>query len=163
MNFSHIFKMQAELDKAINSREDLKHVMPEEYKAKWLLALLVETAEFANEIQCFKYWKKHKTVDKAAVLEEFADVLHFLGSYGYKLNVDPIIEPKIVSKFPTDQILEIFRIASDTTINISKETISELIALALGCAKILGYTDDEIIEYYNLKNKKNFERVQNHY
>ncbi|MBU4690183.1 dUTP diphosphatase [Mycoplasma sp. ES3157-GEN-MYC] len=163
MDFTNIFKMQKTLDDAINSREDLGHVMPEEWEAKWLLAVLVEFAEFANEVQCFKYWKKHKNVNKEAALEEFADVLHFLGSYAYKLNVNPFIEPKIVSKFPTDQILEIFKIASDAKGKVNADIISELLSLSLGCAKLLDYTEEEIFKWYEVKNKKNFDRIKNHY
>ncbi|WP_029608905.1 dUTP diphosphatase [Mycoplasma simbae] len=163
MDFSRIFRMQKELDHAINSRDDLHHVDHTEWQAKWSLALLVEFAEFANEVQCFKYWKKHINVNHDAVLEEFADVLHFLGSYAYQLDVNPIIEPKIVSKFPTDQILEIFRIASSAKTNITKEIISELLSLSLGCAKMLNYSDEDIMKWYEVKNQKNFERVKNHY
>ncbi|TQC51404.1 hypothetical protein E1I18_02695 [Mycoplasmopsis mucosicanis] len=163
MDLSHIFEKQKQLDNAINSREDLHHVVPDEWKAKWLLALLVEFGEFANEVQCFKYWKKHKTINHDAVLEEFADVLHFLGSYAYKLNVDPVIEAKIVSKFPTDQILEIYKVASQANTNITKEVLSELLSLSLGTAKMLGYKDEDILKWYEYKNAKNFERIKNHY
>ncbi|MCS4537019.1 MULTISPECIES: dUTP diphosphatase [unclassified Mycoplasma] len=163
MDFTNIFKMQKELDQAIISRDDLDAITDEEWQAKWLLAVLVEFSEFANEIQSFKYWKKHKNINHDAALEEFADVLHFLGSYAYKVGVNPIIEPKIVSKFPTDQILEIFRIASINKGNISKEIISELLSLSLGCAKLLNYTEEDIFKWYEIKNKKNFDRIKNHY
>ncbi|WP_096385783.1 dUTP diphosphatase [Mycoplasmopsis bovigenitalium] len=163
MDFTNIFKKQKELDLAISSREDLSSVTTDEWRAKWSLALLVEFAEFANEVQCFKYWKKHKEINHSAILEEFADVLHFLGSYAYKLEVHPIIEPKIVSKYPTDQILEIFKIASNLKSEINKETIADLLALSLGCAKLLNYSDEDIVKWYEIKNQKNFDRIKNHY
>ncbi|QBF34969.1 hypothetical protein EG856_03580 [Mycoplasmopsis phocirhinis] len=163
MDFAHIFQMQKNLDEAISSRSDLEVITNEQWQAKWLLALLVEFCEFANEIQSFKYWKKHKNINHGAALEEFADVLHFLGSYAYKLDVNPLIEPKIVSQCPTAQFLEIFKVATINKDNITKQIISELLSLSLGCAKLLGYSEDEILKAYEIKNQKNFERIKNHY
>lgn len=41
------------------------------------LALLVELAELANALRFFKFWSTTQTGDRSAVLEEYADVLHF--------------------------------------------------------------------------------------
>ncbi|WP_027120461.1 dUTP diphosphatase [Mycoplasmopsis lipofaciens] len=163
MNLKRIFTMQKELDEAIKNRNDLKQITNKEWETMWTLALLVETAEFANEVQSFKYWKAHKNINKEKILEEFADILHFLGSYAYKLNVNPEIEPLIVSEDINVQICSLFSTISAGINNLNKYNIGQMLAMSLGAAKMLGYTEKEITEWYEIKNKKNYERIQNKY
>ncbi|MGP1451427.1 MAG: dUTP diphosphatase [Metamycoplasmataceae bacterium] len=167
MNLSEIFKMQRALDEAIANRNDLNFSKDEESKNKYrrmqIIALLVETAEFANEIQTFKYWKAKKNVDNEKALEEFADLLHFLGSFAYKLNVEPEIEPLIMSNDINEQLGILFSTISSSINSINKYSIGEMLALTLGCAKLLNYSEEEILKWYYIKNKKNYERIKNHY
>lgn len=44
----------------------------------YFLAMMVETGELLQELN-WKPWKKDKTIDKARVVDEFADILAFLG------------------------------------------------------------------------------------
>ena len=50
------------------------------------LALLVELSELANETRCFKYWSLKPASDKAVIIEEFSDVIHFLLTIGLELD-----------------------------------------------------------------------------
>ncbi|ADV34410.1 dUTP diphosphatase [Mycoplasmopsis fermentans] len=167
MNLTKIFTMQKDLDKAIAARNDIdaktsKSKIKEFHYMK-LLALLVETAEFANEVQTFKYWKAKKQIDKDKALEEFADILHFVGSFAYQYEVDPNITPLIMSKDVNKQICLLFQTISSATNNINKYVIGEILALTLGVAKLLGYSQKDLLEAYYNKNKKNYERIKNKY
>ncbi|WP_406615875.1 dUTP diphosphatase [Mycoplasmopsis hyopharyngis] len=167
MNFSEIFKMQKQLDEAIANRNDLHFATDEESKKKYtrmqVLALLVETAEFANEIQTFKYWKADKNVNHSHAMEEFADLLHFLGSFAYKLNVESEIEPLVMSDDINEQIGLLFAAISSSMNNLNKYSVGEMLALTLGCAKLLNYSEEDILKWYHIKNKKNYDRIKNHY
>nr|WP_307926389.1 dUTP diphosphatase [Mycoplasmopsis bovis] len=134
-----------------------------EFDEMKLLATLVETAEFANEVQSFKYWKANKSINREKALEEFADMLHFVGSFAYKYNVDPDIEPLILSDNVNKQICLLFSTISSAINNLNKYVISQMLAIALGVAKLLNYSEDEIIHWYYIKNKKNYERIKEKY
>ena len=84
-----MYEKQLELDNEIASNH---HISYEETKDKRLLALLVELGEFANATRCFKFWSFKPSEEKARVLDEFADGLHFLLSLGlaYHFEVDSI-------------------------------------------------------------------------
>ncbi|WP_406616756.1 dUTP diphosphatase [Mycoplasmopsis adleri] len=167
MNFREIFEMQKELDKKISERNDIdasnSKISANQFRIMQILATLVETAEFANEVQTFKYWKAKKNIDKDKILEEFADILHFMGSFAYKYDVDPEIEPLIISNDVNYQICLLFQTISSMIDNMNKYVILEILAMTLGVAQLLGYTDEEIIKWYYVKNKKNHERVENKY
>ncbi|VEU75188.1 Uncharacterized protein conserved in bacteria [Mycoplasmopsis maculosa] len=167
MNFRDIFNMQKELDEKISSRNDIdasnSNIKPRDFQIMQILASLVETAEFANEVQSFKYWKAKKNIDHDKILEEFADILHFMGSFAYKYDVDPNIEPLILSDNVNYQICLLFQTISSMINNINKYVIGEILAMTLGIAKLLGYSEEEIIKWYYVKNKKNHDRVRERY
>jgi dimeric dUTPase (all-alpha-NTP-PPase superfamily) len=52
---------------------------------KKLLALSVEVGELANATRCFKYWSTKEDEGKERMLDEYADVLHFLLSVANSL------------------------------------------------------------------------------
>lgn len=43
-----------------------------------ILALSVEVGEFANATRCFKYWSNKPSESKERLLDEYADILHFM-------------------------------------------------------------------------------------
>ena len=51
-----------------------------------LVALFTEVAEFSNELQSFKYWKKNKIADDEKIIEELADIYFFLFSITNQLD-----------------------------------------------------------------------------
>lgn len=52
---------------------------------KKLLALNVEVGELANATRCFKYWSEKENEGTERILDEFADILHFLLSVANSL------------------------------------------------------------------------------
>ena len=128
-----------------------------------ILALYVEVAELANEIQCFKYWKKNKHVNQLLVKEEYADGLHFLLSFLNEFQGIDQIEPVIVSSDLNQQFLAMFKAIGQLTKSFEQAKIVAAFAIYLGIAKLLNMSDDEIIVAYEYKNKINFERIENNY
>ena len=45
-----------------------------------LHALMVEVSELSNATRCFKYWSTKEPETKERILDELADVIHFLAS-----------------------------------------------------------------------------------
>lgn len=71
-----LFLRQKELNEYIVKKRGLESVTDEEWLPKTVLAAMVELAEVAEEVN-YKWWKNPKEIDKAALTEELADVLHF--------------------------------------------------------------------------------------
>lgn len=159
MDLSKIIEQQKLLDKEI----EIAHSIDTDNTDKMIIALYTEIGEFANEVQSFKYWKKQKTINQNNLLEEYADGLHFLMSFGIKLNCDSSIEPITVSQDINDQFLAMFDSVSKMSKKISKKKVQESIAIYLGLAKLLNISDEQINVAYTMKNKKNFERIKNNY
>ena len=160
MDFTTIFKKQILLDNAIEKEHK---VSKSETRDKKILALIVEIAEFANEVQIFKYWKKNKKIDKEKILEEFVDAIHFFVSLGYLFQIDALIEPKITSNDQTAQLLSIYSALGKLSEKPKKENLIEAFSLYMGIAKLLQITDEDILKSYERKNKINFERIANNY
>ena len=79
MRWNDLFERQRELDAYILEQQSLEGQDVLEEK---ILALLVELGELANETRCFKFWSQKPSSDKAVVLEEYVDSIHFLLSIG---------------------------------------------------------------------------------
>jgi len=148
------------LDKSIH---EVHNVSFEDTLDKKILALLVEVGEFANEIKPFKYWKKDKSIDRAKVLEEFVDGIHFFVSLSNHFKIDPEIKPKVYSNDQSKQILHIFQLISNLNNVFNKENLNMAFEAYMGIAKLIGINDEEIEQYYITKNKINFERIANNY
>ncbi|VEU76111.1 Uncharacterized protein conserved in bacteria [Mycoplasmopsis columboralis] len=127
------------------------------------IALVVEAAEFANEIQTFKYWKANKNIDNNKVLEEFADLIHFLVSFSNRYNVHYEIEPRITSGNLNVQLQNLFISLTDIMKNPSKDTITRAFEIAIGTFEMLGFSYHELYSWYVTKNQTNYKRLQNNY
>ena len=159
MNFSKIKSQQLLLDQAIKEAHNIDH----QPWVEMIIALYTEVAEFANEVQSFKYWKKSKKVDRDLMLEEYADGLHFLMSFGIEKNISDEIEPIIISQDVNHQILSMFSEIHLLKDNDSRDQIERLIGIYLGIASLLKISDQDIENAYLSKNKKNFLRIKNNY
>ncbi|QQH54879.1 dUTP diphosphatase [Mycoplasmopsis bovis] len=160
--------MQKDLDKAIISRNDIdasnSKISQAEFDEMKLLANF--QLKQLNSLMKFNHLNTErltKALDREKALEEFADMLHFVGSFAYKYNVDPDIEPLILSDNVNKQICLLFSTISSAINNLNKYVISQMLAIALGVAKLLNYSEDEIIHWYYIKNKKNYERIKERY
>src|SRR5699024_502356 len=71
--------MQQQLDKYILDNQQLRthHVFNDKY-----LYILVELGELENEKRCIKFWSTKGKSEKAVILEEYVDNIHFLLSLG---------------------------------------------------------------------------------
>ncbi|QZE12241.1 dUTP diphosphatase [Mycoplasma sp. Ms02] len=165
MNLQELFTMQLELDNAIGQKAKAKDPSwnADEMLKQGSIAILVELAEFANEIQTFKYWKQNKTVNKDLVLEEYADILHFLISYSNHFKSESEIKILYKTRDVNQHILDCFSIASKWSKNPNKRVLKKLFGYILGFITILNMSEQEVVAAYKAKNRKNHERLKNNY
>jgi dimeric dUTPase (all-alpha-NTP-PPase superfamily) len=155
---------QKKLDEEIFKNSGIKEYPLENIK----LALLVELGELCNEDKSFKYWKKHKEVNKERLLDEFADCLHFSLSLENHLGqirrdklidfdnfVNPLIEN---SKKMEDDISEDF---INTFCAVLEERSILIAVIVLGIC--LDIPLDEMESCYYKKHKENYKRQQEGY
>ncbi|QDY86713.1 dUTP diphosphatase [Mycoplasma anserisalpingitidis] len=165
MNFSDIFNKQLELDKKLTLKafELNPNFSKVDLEKRKLIALHVELGEFANEIETFKYWKKTRNLNIDFIYEEFADLIHFLVSFGNDYNLQTSINPRVISDDINEQLIATFNAISDATKQLDKEKIYIIFELVLGLAKLYGLEEDEIVKWYEIKNEKNHQRIKTNY
>lgn len=153
MNLNKMLATQAELDKFTLGRSGVK-----EYPFNQImLALRVELGELAQEWGEFKYWKKsRKETDKAALIEEWADCMHFTLSL-HSNNAQMVCEEAVTGI--TNFYIEEFDIYEMFDRAFVHHSLSILIALGLR----MGFSDEELEQAYFSKNKKNWERMKGDY
>ena len=83
-DFAELLDKQRQLDDYIIKSKDL-HLDPKQRLTNTILAMMVETAELANEIRCFKHWSTKGPSEKDIVIDEYVDVLHFFLSIANQL------------------------------------------------------------------------------
>ncbi len=94
MEIKELLKMQKSFDRYLASKQigQVDNENLDEWdKAvldKKLLALSVEVGELANATKCFKYWSTKKDEGMERILDEYADVLHFLLSVANSLGIN---------------------------------------------------------------------------
>ena len=79
-----LIKDQKELDDKIRKNNGISET--ESLVSRKYIALKTELYELVNQIESFKYWKKHKGKDN--ILEEGVDVLHFILSLAIETGID---------------------------------------------------------------------------
>ncbi|AWX69804.1 dUTP diphosphatase [Mycoplasmopsis anatis] len=165
MNFTDIFNKQLELDKELTQKAlDLNpNFTKNDLEKRKLIALMVELGEFANEIETFKYWKKTRNLNRDFICEEFADLIHFLVSFGNDYNLPTTINSKIISNDINEQLIETFSAISQANNKINEEKLLNIFELVLGLAELYGLEENEIAKWYEIKNKKNHERIKTNY
>lgn len=160
MEFNQLFEMQRELDQFIEKTQNIeKDVFNEKG-----LALLVELAELANETRCFKFWSTKGPSERDIILEEFVDSIHFMLSLGYMrdfiLNEWPNVEAN-------GDLTQIFIDTTQVVLTFLKEqtekNYKEIWHHYSMIASSLGFTVEDIIKAYKLKNEKNYERQRSGY
>lgn len=164
MNLQVLLLKQGLLDKSIRKRSGNVPDIEE----KMELALLVELAELANEVQSFKYWKLNKKVDESKMKEEWADCLHFALMIERKrkqvrFTMDPLlwfdeIPTSLIDD--TEAMTEAFKEAYAMIINKSDLCPLKTI-IRIGFQ--IGMSKDEMVEEYNKKWQKNLKRQKENY
>ncbi|MDY0214213.1 MAG: dUTP diphosphatase [Bacilli bacterium] len=85
INLAPLLIKQKELDARINTEHKVTH---QSTKTERFLALLVEIGELANATRAFKYWSLKPGEERARLLDEFADGLHFFLSLAIVFNIE---------------------------------------------------------------------------
>lgn len=163
-----MFELQKEYDRMVFNAHGLGGY--EVIKGDSILAALMdELGELNHEIKSnWCWWKKSQTpMDRQKVLEEFADVVHFvlmLINRNKRIMLDPFIEYKFIEGYMSvtggsHMPAYTMRTLLDKAFIGDRELGVALHKLAFD----LGISDDEVYESYKAKNKVNRERVQNGY
>lgn len=160
MDLKEIFDKQILLDKKIV--ENLNKSDTNNFELKRCIALLIELSEFANEVQTFKYWKKHKEINRQKILEEYVDGIHFLTSLS-KDKISPIIIPTVKYNDFNLQLAYTFKLFTKLLNKQSPRIIKKSFSAYLGLGKILKISYQELIDSYYKKNEINFNRIKNNY
>jgi dimeric dUTPase (all-alpha-NTP-PPase superfamily) len=163
MNLAKLFEMQNEIDKRI---EKLHNLDSNELFSKKLLALLVELGELANETRCFKFWSLKAPSEKAVILDEFADGLHFILSLGILLKAENQIDMKaeltqIVE--PTIQFIKVYQLITELNSDRTLEKMNEVFMAYLELGNLLGFSKEDIENAYFKKNEVNHKRQDSGY
>jgi len=156
-----LFPLQASLDQEIAS---LHHVDYELTHEKRILALFVELGEFANETRCFKYWSLKAPSEKAIILDEYADGMHFFLSLGIPLGVTTLshrysIREKDLSK----AIISVYKKVGVLHENYDAQHYAVAFGAYLNLLPLLGYSSQDVIAAYKKKLLVNHVRQETHY
>jgi dimeric dUTPase (all-alpha-NTP-PPase superfamily) len=89
MNLKDLLQQQKALDELIVMNGQGAAMTEKGLLSARLLALQVEVSELANATRCFKYWSTKESEPKERLLDEYADVLHFVLSLGNTLKFTP--------------------------------------------------------------------------
>ncbi|WP_271401459.1 dUTP diphosphatase [Salinicoccus roseus] len=163
LSINWLLKMQKKLDLEIKKKKDITNKeWKEEFAAKHSLAINIEVSEFINECHdLWKYWKD-KPVNKERILDEAIDVLHFIMLHWIKQNGtgDALYNAHRVyargfADLPVDDVaLEQLQ---------NHDDIAMKLMILLKVLDHYGFTEQDIIEQYKIKNKENFRRLESGY
>lgn len=156
-----MYAKQYELDMEIAKNHQASY---EETKEKRILALLVELGELANATRCFKFWSFKPSEEKARVLDEYADGLHFLLSLGlaYSYQVDSIeVEEEKVDL--TQAILNSYHYINEFYNDRSLAKYLLAFEHYLKILASLGYSWDDAYNAYFAKLAENHHRQETNY
>ena len=156
-----LFEKQKELDLEIANNH---HISYESTRNKRILALLVELGEFANTTRCFKFWSFKGQEEKAVVLDEFADGLHFLLSLGIdKGYIIDHLEVEDNDLALTENLLETYEYVSKYQVSQSEDNYLSAFKSYLRALFKVGYSWEEAKEAYYLKLQENHHRQETNY
>jgi len=160
MNLNKLFPVQKKLDEHILSEKGLHG---QDLLKKKTVALICELYELSNELKFFKFWKEDIKINRELALEEYSDLVHFALSIANDLGYT---EHKYIHTEGTDLndlVLGITNIA--TIIPQSREThhVSTLINNVIQLGYQLGFTEEDVLDAYENKNKENHRRQETNY
>ncbi|MBG0730491.1 dUTP diphosphatase [Mycoplasma sp. 'Moose RK'] len=167
LNLQLIFEKQKILDSKFSEYSYGNNLISEndcQWEDKVVIAAIVEIAEFANEIESFKYWKVNKKSNFEKTIEEFVDAIHFLVSACLHFKTGHIFKMRFVPNADINtQFKQVFILSSQFLLEKKVEILIELFEFFLGFIKLLGWTFDQVTSAYLEKYEKNLERIRNQY
>lgn len=155
-----LFKMQRNLDAFI---EETQNITQDVFREKGL-ALLVELAELANETRCFKFWSTKGPSERAVILEEFVDSIHFMLSLGNMKGFQLTEWPEVLEQGDlTGLFIETTQTIGTFIVSPTEENYRAIWHEYGKLAFNLQFSLQDIIDAYKAKNEKNYERQKNGY
>lgn len=162
INLNDIIQMQINLDQTIHQKRGVSYSEVIEHIK---LALLVELAELANEVKCFKFWSSKERSPKDVLIEEYADGIHFISSIVIHYGVESIFDiPNDIQLMSKEELTNQFNKLFNMSKNLSNSSdiinwYQEYLVLGYG----LGFNIEDIKKAYFEKNKVNYQRQENNY
>lgn len=163
MELKELFEIQRSLDQNIEQNHNLQEVS---LWNKKLLALQVELGELANETRCFKFWSHKDPAEKAVILEEYVDCLHFILSLGLEQKLEESFQTERLSFHQnketkeeiTKQFLALFSGIDRFRNQPELENYNNLLGEFFNLGEALGFSLEEVQGYYMKKNEINYQR-----
>lgn len=162
MELQKLVEMQRQLDQYIEEKRGIE----EDVFDRKVIALLVELGELANETRSFKFWSDKGPSDKATIVEEYVDSIHFLLSIGIEKGLDTKLTtwPRgdraedLNSTFlqTYERILKFQQHSDYSNYKAIWESYAEI-------ARLLGFTTEDVVNAYHAKNEINYTRQQTGY
>ena len=161
MDWDTLFTMQKNLDNYISDNHQLKG---KDLFEERFLALLVELGELANETRCFKFWSTKDKSNRSIILEEYVDNIHFLLSIGLQKGYQfSQIDTSTTYLNETQTFNHVFEKCLTFYKDQTKENYLQMFREYLHLAKLLSFTENDIMEAYHKKNEVNYERQEEGY
>lgn len=160
-NLEPLFKEQAALDATIAANHNVNYANT---RPRRILALIVEIGELANATRCFKYWSNKGSEEKAIVLDEYADGLHFFLSLGidigsnrkqYQIDLSP--------NTLTNQFLDVYHLIDDFVQEPSEKNYEIAFNAFLHLIPLLNFTWNDVQKAYYEKLGTNYVRQDTNY
>lgn len=156
-----LYQHQYKLDLDIQEKHGVTY---ENTLNKRLLAFYVELSELANATRCFKFWSFKNAEEKARLLDEYADALHFILSIG--ISQDTCVEEVTyfdLSEDLTSSFLICINLFNEYVLDKTFDKYIEVLSYFISMSTVLGFTSKEIEDAYLLKLEVNHNRVENNY
>lgn len=161
LKLTDIRALQSHLDERIMINHG---VTRSETRLKRILALMVEIGELANETRAFKFWSFKKASEKAVLLEELGDCVHFAVSLGIDLGDSSeslafIPKSDSLSEQFIDWMNECAKLKTDFTLAQYEIVLAYIGSVALA----MGFDAQDVYEFYLKKNEINHSRQDKQY
>ncbi|WP_039227449.1 dUTP diphosphatase [Clostridium novyi] len=174
MDLIELANMQKQLDSFIAKEKGLGDPYNKKFLESRILALKVEIAELANATRCFKYWSNKGPESKERILDEAADVLHFI------LSIINLENTKTLKLEKTNNMiskgLDIKKESDYTVLRekliiqfnllfqyVEKEKWLIVIVELAYSILMMGFTLEELQEAYLKKHEENYKRQEQGY
>lgn len=162
MKLNKFFEAQERLDSKVVA---IFGLMGESLTNNVTMALYVELAELANEIEFFKHWKKNKRNNKDRQWDEWADCLHFMLSlgnkYGHSEHLDEV-DGYAMSQLLNRELNPLFQRIYKTDFSDINEYVKAFKCL-ITIGWFIGMTTEDMEQAYFTKNTVNYERLSSGY
>ncbi|RLL48522.1 dUTPase [Oceanobacillus piezotolerans] len=161
MNWEELYDMQAQLDNYIEKNHGL---LGADLFQEKILALLVELGELANETRCFKFWSKKPRSERAVILEEYVDGIHFILSLGlekgYRYTYSELERTRMSE---TEQFNAVFTACIAFQMQATEDNYIRLFKEYLQLGQLLDFQESDIQRAYDKKNEINYNRQNKGY